>query len=719
VRAGGLTTVLCLAVATSVDAAGAPAESAPRISVSERGGTLRRSWPVTLGVPLPKGWLAAGSAVHVRGARGPLLAQSRALAEWRDGSVRWLLVDFQADLQPRETREFQLQGGASQTSASKVVAEKRGGEVTIDTGVLRLLAGTGSGGLFRLQSIAGKRVDQGVVGAEMVVSGRTSAAGSATEVVVEDKGPLRASVVLRGAYGNGFEYQLRLEAFAGQPYVRLLHTFINGNAEPITPLERLSVHVPIGAAAERTYTATLSPGGDLSGVVAPGGVVLGQIDAGSLRRDQERRGGRLAGWFELRAGAERIGLDVPFFWQEFPEAVRLSARGLTYDLWSSSGQAAAIGVGAAKTHEFYLVFGRGGELPRPALALTAFTDPVWTAASGALLNAVDPHRERSFITGASEAFERFVRSVDTEPWDEAGACAEPQKEVRRVGFYGMLNWGDWNFRGYHDTTKGCDAWGNQEYDLTQALGLLFAATGGAEVWQNFVAAARHFAEVDRIHHLPQHPEWVGMNHPKNPRHFSFEHGGVDLGHTWVEGMFTYYFLTGEPRARAAGVEIADYLVRRLRTTLRGNPRQFGWPALALAAAFEATGVDAYRRAALEYARLGIGAHRASEKIGRDWKLGILADGVSYVHAITADPALRAWLTDYAAGVLKAQAKDVRYYPAVAYVGRLTGSAPLKDAARAAAGRILFGDWGKPFTIGARVGFRILSLLDEGSSRPSH
>src|SRR5262249_17961213 len=162
-------------------------------------------------------------------------------------------------------------------------------------------------------------------------------------------------------------------------------------------------------------------------------------------------------------------------------------------------------------------------------------------------------------------------------------------------FFGMFHWGDWNFPGYHDTTKGCDAWGNLEYDLAQVLALAYAATGEWSYYDGMVAAARHFMDVDVIHYHRAHPTWVGMNHPKNPLHFSFELGGVDLGHTWTEGLLSYYYFTGDARGLEAACGIADYLVQRIRGPLvLGNPRQFGWPQIALTAAYEATGNDAYR-----------------------------------------------------------------------------------------------------------------------------
>src|SRR6185369_2526115 len=108
--------------------------------------------------------------------------------------------------------------------------------------------------------------------------------------------------------------------------------------------------------------------------------------------------GRLAGWFELLGAEVSVGLDVPFFWQEYPQAVRLLPHALRYDLWAEGQGTAKVGVGAAKTHDFYVVFGSGEDLVRePARGTTAYADPAWTASSGALLNAVDPVRERAFV----------------------------------------------------------------------------------------------------------------------------------------------------------------------------------------------------------------------------------------------------------------------------------------------------------------------------------
>lgn len=274
----------------------------------------------------------------------------------------------------------------------------------------------------------------------------------------------------------------------------------------------------------------------------------------------------------------------------------------------------------------------------------------------------------------------------------------------------MWNWGDWNFPGYHDTIKGCDAWGNLEYDTTQVFALAFAATGDLAYGESMVAAARHFMDVDTIHFSAQHPQWTGMNHPKNPLHFSFELGGTDLGHTWTEGLLTYYLLTGDERGLEAARGIADHLVARIRRgQVQGNPRQWGWPQIALVAMYEATGEEQYRRASLDYARGGMRAH--DPDVIRDWKLGILAESLAYTDSVTADPQIRAWLTRYAAAVVAySRVADPRFIPAIAYVGTVTSNEDYKEVARKAVQRLTFGQWSKPFTIAGRVGFSTLAAL---------
>jgi hypothetical protein len=94
-----------------------------------------------------------------------------------------------------------------------------------------------------------------------------------------------------------------------------------------------------------------------------------------------------------------------------------------------------------------------------------------------------------------------------------------------------------------------------------------------------------------------------------------------------------------------------------------------------------------------------------------WKLGILADGLAYTHGVTHDEVIEKWLRAYADAVMRRKGRsDPRLYPGVAYVGALSNDKAMRAAALARVQSIELGSWGKPFTIGGRLGFRILSLL---------
>ncbi|MFO7898742.1 MAG: hypothetical protein R6V58_06740, partial [Planctomycetota bacterium] len=77
--------------------AGAPKDALVELAVREPGGVARADAPVTTGVPFPQGEVPGGTALALRAGSGdevPL--QTRALAHWPDGSVKWTLLDFRA-----------------------------------------------------------------------------------------------------------------------------------------------------------------------------------------------------------------------------------------------------------------------------------------------------------------------------------------------------------------------------------------------------------------------------------------------------------------------------------------------------------------------------------------------------------------------------------------------------------------------------------------------
>src|SRR2546427_167740 len=123
--------------------------------------------------------------------------------------------------------------------------------------------------------------------------------------------------------------------------------------------------------------------------------------------------------------------------------------------------------------------GAAGHSPssaRPAALrapLLAFPPADWIVASRALPQALTPAAPaaREFLARLAAAVSRYQDNARTERWDDGPPvpCTARTTEHPRQGFYGALNWGDWNFPGYRDHADGCDAWGNLEYDLSEVL----------------------------------------------------------------------------------------------------------------------------------------------------------------------------------------------------------------------------------------------------------
>lgn len=644
--------------------------------------------------------------------------QSRVLSRWPDGSVRWVLLDWQLELQAKQERTVQVERGSRVAPPSAVKVSDHADRIEVDTGPLQFAVPR-----TRYAVLSDVRLNGTPIGAQPVVSffnadGQRLDAQAPVSVAISEAGPLRVRLEVRGHYAADFDYVVRIDAFAGQPFVRIYHSFEQHSARPYVSVQQFGLDIPITLKGPATYSAGLESA-PLSAGLPANGFVLFQEDNDVLHAGGVRRTGRARGWVDLRDGVHGVAAAARFFWQQYPQSFRLHSAGVTYNMWAPEAAAAKVGMGAAKTHELVLYFHSAEPPPAGLLAALAHPlvgrlDPQWVVATGALRNSVAPNAATAnFLHALAAGYQRYQEHAVVERWDDSGqvTCPDRAHERPRTGFFGMLNWGDWNYPGYHDNTKGCDAWGNLEYDLTQVLALAYAATGERGYFEGMVAAARHFMDVDRVHYQHDHPNWMGMNHPKNPLHFAFELGGVDIGHTWTEGLLSYYYLTGDERGVEAARGIAHYLEWRLHAGIgRGNPRQWGWPQIALIATYEATGEEGYKAAAQEYARRGMAAW-PPEQIAA-WKMGILADALAYTHSVTGDPAIRDWLTRYATAVMARGSKsDARYFPAIAYVGQITGNAGYTNAATALVSRLQFGSWGKPFTIAGRLGFSILSLTN--------
>jgi len=712
---------LALAVATTVDAAASSPLAVPLV-VQETAGVERHAWPASASVPLPRGRVRTPEALWI-GAdeRHPARMQARALERWPDGSVRWLLVDFLADVPAGEHVTYTLRDGKAPRAVPGTLLrlqQGRDGARVLDAGALRVTIPARGTALLTDVIAGGARLAGPIALPDLVIDGVKGGPPLRERLAVETEGPVRSEVLVTGRYPQGIAWEVRVAAFAGQRYLRLRHTITNLADPHYASVRSLALAVP--GRFERAEVGI--DGGDRAIPALDGRPhELFHDDATPAVLDGKSAGRHADGWARASGGGVAVTVAAPSFWKEYPKAIRIGGERVVVDLFAGENSPVQLGTGAAKTHEVWIAVAPedGASAPGDLAAalgapLVAVPPASWTVASGALPQALDPGAPgaREFLTRLGAAYTRYRDGARTERWDDGPPvpCAERVAEHPRVGLYGVFNWGDWQFPGYRDRARGCDGWGNLEYDLPQVLGLAWAATGSETFFQGLVPAARHYRDVDIIHHAPGHPEWVGLNHPHKALHFAFESAEtVDLGHTWTEGLVTFYRLTGEVRALEAARGIADALVGR--ESRARNPRQFGWPMIALGAVYDATGERRYLDAAKAYADAATTAFRPTPAAG-DWKMGILADGLAVVHAASGDARLRRWLVAYADTLVGGgdRWEDPRYALPLGYLAALTGDVRYKGAALLAVRTMKVGDWGKTLASTGRVGFRLLAPL---------
>ncbi|MBI5771658.1 MAG: hypothetical protein HZA93_28055 [Verrucomicrobia bacterium] len=603
-----------------------------KLTVQEPTASGRPRWPVTSGVPFARGALRDPAGLTLLdGAGRTVPLQTDILARWPDGSVRWLLTDFQTDpLAAKQIHTFTLRHdpqhpaaqAAPATSPLRVTTERN--VTTIVTGPLRLELDPARldplGAVWLDRNADGRFADDervtrpaGGFFVRDATGKRFESTQAPAEIVVEESGPLRACVRVTGRHGatDGtlFRYILRLHAFAGQSFVRCSYTFINDAPEVVmTSVKELGV------------TAQLA-----SPSTTPAHRVF-QLDENHFELDGRAAGTRAPGWTSVTGASAGFGLGVREFWQQWPKSISTHDGAITLGLCPELPAALYDGkpltednklyyalhrgvhtfkVGLAKTHEFTAFF-FGADTPADRLThffaaaeepLLASTEPAYAAATLAAgeFPAADPKKFLGYDAWFDRALVDHLKRRDT------------------VREYGLLNWGDW----YGERQVN---WGNLEYDLQSGMLVQYLRSGDRRYFLRGAQAARHHIDVDVVHATNAHlknpwgaPPKIGeiwlhsvahtggyFNTPELPVERTYQMGhSSNYGHIWVTGDLLYYYLTGDRRAREVALSVADMMAANMVGNVGTHIRTLGWPTILVLSAYEATGDPKYLRAATD------------------------------------------------------------------------------------------------------------------------
>ena len=213
----------------------------------------RNAWqanlaPVTVGVPFTRMLHSNVNTLQLKKipGGGQVDAQFRVTSRWDDSSIRWLMVDFIADLSGAGgIGKYEIDtGGSGSATGTSMNVTNGASTIQVSTGVLNFTVNKNSFRLFDSVEIDrdnDTQVDdeclnaaamQGIVVTEGVNDFLTNQSAP-IRVEVEEQGPIRTTIVAEGRHRNTglaqdkLNYIVRLTAWNDLPYIKVDYSFKN------------------------------------------------------------------------------------------------------------------------------------------------------------------------------------------------------------------------------------------------------------------------------------------------------------------------------------------------------------------------------------------------------------------------------------------------------------------------------------------------------------
>jgi hypothetical protein len=377
---------------------GASAATRIDLVIDEPFADRKAAWPVTTGVPFPRGKLTGAEHCRLLDDRGKeQLLQAQVSATWdaERKSVRWLTIDFIAE----PGRKYALEYGdeiVRHAGATPLSVTQQPG-VELSTGALRVEFS--ASGPTALRTIAADRNGDGRIDSDEVVaagagdgehyyvdqSGRrfTSARdGADRRVVVEATGPVRACVRVDGFYTGPrgeriAKYRTRYHFFAGLPVIKVVDelAFIGSTKETRFADIGFSLDSRVKTAGRRVIVdASGEPGNQPLEVPWQAGTQsvasvqktfrhygnlayeAAVIQTSAQQTNTLAQPERMGEWMQVSDDRLAITGSLRWFWQQFPKEWEATPNRLTLHFWSP--RAGELDFGAAGIEQF---FGAGGE----------------------------------------------------------------------------------------------------------------------------------------------------------------------------------------------------------------------------------------------------------------------------------------------------------------------------------------------------------------------
>jgi hypothetical protein len=562
--------------------------------------------PVTCGLPWPRSALFDANSLQLRDpADRTVPLQTRPLERWPDGSIRWLLLDWQSS----GSGTYRVHIGPSVLAPTIICISELSEGLLVDTGAARFsIHRTGALPFAQAELLGTPLLNPSCCGLRLTDQQGRACTTRVDQFRIEEAGPLRACIVAEGVFLDTaahplIDFELEYHFFAGLATVRLHYTLRNPRAarhpgglwdlgDPGSVLIRdASVTLAVNDSGDPATIAcspeidqpwqTLSPPFELyqdssGGVNWRSSNHLNRHHQIPLRfrgyriRHQlgESNGLRANPIVLLRRGAKALGVAVPEFWQNFPRAIEADSSSLSLRLFpQQSADLHELQGGEQKTHIFYLTFGVPANdnalewCRQPAIP---HADPSWYAAAEAVPHLLPSDEDND------PGYSRLVgQAIDGEN------SFDHKREV--MDEYGWRHFGD--IYGDHEAVfhKGPTplvSHYNNQYDPIQGFAVQFFRTGDTRWWRHMNELAWHVIDIDIYHtdsdksaynhglfwHTVHYVDADTCTHRTYPKAGKVSGGGPANEHNYPTGLMLHYFLTGNRASRNAAIELARWVI---------------------------------------------------------------------------------------------------------------------------------------------------------------
>lgn len=534
------------------------------IGVEDGSGLVRAGWPVRCGVPFAQGMLPRDATFELVGPDGKSVpVQVSPMATWLDGSLKWLLVDFPADVPADGHVFYTLKGKLGKMTAGAALVSQNEGQFSVAGNSFNAREGK-LFGLFGPEDLWWED------GAGQKYFFRLKGEGAG--LITEENGSNRAVLKATGWYFNDKDRavcmgELRMEYYRSQPYIRLYHSVTFAGDAWKEKLGSYGIRIQLPKTGFESASAELD-GKSVGGKMVK--LVQRSSDGADLTVDGKASSGRRSiGAVVLNGKAGATALYHRNFWQMAPKTMEADAAAgtVSFSYWPTeagamsflpredgwipcSSTSEAIAVGLSRTHEIVIV-------PDSKASVTEleklFGEPVATivppkylAQTKAMLHLApfDPERQPVLERYMSDAISFFEAQREICGWYGEWTYGAVS------GFYYSAPFAWWDYARY--------AWILNEQDIVETPWLCYMRSGDRKYLKFAESNTRHLMEVGTIRWNPAWPEHVGFS---RRHHECIWLGDGDKGHSMLDPYLDYYYATGYYPAREAAERLASGMAK--------------------------------------------------------------------------------------------------------------------------------------------------------------